>query len=68
VSRAPHNMVLGAMDTQPGGGTHRKAPPLASLSPEHKAQVVALLDKLAFDDASAEYWAPGALYRGSHDA
>jgi hypothetical protein len=56
----------------------RVPPRLESLSPAEKATVVAFLDRLAFDDASAwksqaitaleEYWAPGALYRGSHEA
>jgi hypothetical protein len=56
----------------------REPPRLESLSVEQKAEVVALLDKLAFEDSSAwksqaitaleEYWAPGALYRGPHEA
>jgi hypothetical protein len=51
----------------------REPPRLEALSPEQKAAVVAMLDRLAFDDASVwkepamtaleEYWAPGALYR-----
>ena len=56
----------------------RVPPRLESLSPAQKATVVAFLDRLAFDDASVwksqaitaleEYWAPGALYRGAHEA
>ena len=56
----------------------RMPPRLESLSPAQKAAVVAFLDRLAFDDASVwksqaitaleEYWAPGALYRGAHEA
>jgi hypothetical protein len=53
----------------------REPPRLEALSAEQKAEVVAMLDKLAFEDGSAwksqaitaleEYWAPGALYRGN---
>jgi hypothetical protein len=56
----------------------RDPPRLESLTPDEKAAVVALLDRLAFDDASVwksqaitaleEYWAPGALYRTSNEA
>jgi hypothetical protein len=56
----------------------REPPRLESLSAEQKAQVIALLDRLAFEDGSAwksqamtaleEYWAPGALYRSSREA
>jgi hypothetical protein len=56
----------------------RDPPRLESLTAEQKAAVVALLDRLAFDDASVwksqamtaleEYWAPGALYQASHEA
>ena len=56
----------------------RKPPRLDSLSPAEKAEVTRLLDRLAFGDDSAwksqaitaleEYWAPGALYRGTHEA
>jgi hypothetical protein len=56
----------------------RVPPRFESLSPAQKTAVAAFLDRLAFDDASAwksqaitaleEYWAPGALYRGAHEA
>jgi hypothetical protein len=56
----------------------REPPRLESLTPDQRAKVVELLDRLAFDDASVwksqaitaleEYWAPGALYRASHEA
>jgi hypothetical protein len=56
----------------------REPPRLGSLSIEQETEVVALLDKLAFEDSSAwkaqavtaleEYWAPGALYRGPYEA
>lgn len=51
----------------------REPPRLESLSAEEEAEVIRLLDRLAFGDDSAwkspaitaleEYWAPGALYR-----
>jgi hypothetical protein len=56
----------------------REPPRLEALSVQEKAAVVALLDRLAFEDVSAwksqamtaleEYWAPGALYRGADEA
>lgn len=55
----------------------RDPPRFASLSAEQEGAVVAMLERLAFDEASTwksqamlaleEYWGPGALYRGTRD-
>lgn len=55
----------------------RDPPRFASLSAEQEEAVVAMLERLAFDEASTwksqailaleEYWGPGALYRGPRD-
>jgi hypothetical protein len=56
----------------------RTPPRFEPLSESERGEITHILDKLAFDDASAwkdqainaleEYWAPGALYRRSHEA
>lgn len=55
----------------------RTPPRFEPLSNSERGEIIDVLDKLAFDEASAwkdeamtaleEYWAPGALYRGSHE-
>jgi hypothetical protein len=55
----------------------RNPPRFGILTQADRQQIVSLLDRLAFDNASVwqeeamlaleEYWAPGALYRGAND-